>query len=166
MAVSDFLELYNGLARAKGRVQRLSERTLRRYMAVADLRVLYLDGRPMCGHLMLADYESRRVVGVFTANRRLESANDAALCGALNRYLHWHEMQVYRGRGVEWYDFGGIGHESPLAAKFNQFRLSFGGTIVSGQRYTFAGIGAPARLCLRAYDSVTRSAAAWIVPHL
>jgi hypothetical protein len=164
-AIADFLELYNGFARAKGRVQRLSERSLRRYLGISDLRVLYLDGRPLCGHVTLCDLDSRRAVGVFTANRRLESAQDAVLCGGLNRHLHWHEMQLYRGRGIEWYDFGGIGHEAPRRAKFNQFRLSFGGAIVTGNRYTFSGAGALARLCLRAYDVLSRSPAAWILSH-
>jgi lipid II:glycine glycyltransferase (peptidoglycan interpeptide bridge formation enzyme) len=91
---------------------------------------------------------------------------DPALCGALNRYLHWHEMQNYKACGIEWYDFGGIGHQAPHQTKFNQFRLSFGGTIVSGHHYTFAGAGAAARLCLRAYKGITRSAAAWMVPHM
>jgi Acetyltransferase (GNAT) domain len=164
--IADFLGLYNRFARAKGRVQPLSERNLRRYLVPSDLRVLYLDGRPLCGHVMLCDRESRRVVGVFTASRRLESAEDAALSGMLNRHLHWHEMQLYRARGIEWYDFGGIGHETPRAAKFNQFRLSFGGTIVSGYRYTFAGAGSLARLCLRVYEALCLSAAARIVPHV
>lgn len=165
-ASADFLTLYNGLARAKGRMQGLWARNLRRYLAAADLRVLYLDGRPMCGHVTLCDGESRRAVGVFTANRRLESAEDGALCGALNRYLHWHEMQQYKARGVEWYDFGGIGHEAPRQTKFNRFRISFGGEIVSGNRYTFAGVGGAARLCLHAYERLGRSPMAWATPHV
>jgi Acetyltransferase (GNAT) domain len=165
-AIVDFLRLYNDFARAKGGVQGLSERGLRRYVGVSDLRVLYLDERPMCGHVMLCDGESRRVVGVFTANRRLESAQDAVLCGTLNRYLHWHEIQHYKSRGIEWYDFGGIAHQAPRQAKFNQFRLSFGGAIVSGHRYTFAGAGVLARRWLRAYEALSRSAAAWMVPHM
>ncbi len=165
-AAADFLTLYNGLARAKHGLTRMSARALRRYLVAADVRVIYLDGRALCGHVNVGDPHTRRAGGLFAANRRLEIGEHPAMCADLNRYLYWHEMQAYRAQGMESFDLGGLGHENPQTARFNQFKLSFGGPIVTGHCYTFAGAGRLARMCVRAYEELRRSRIAYAVPHI
>lgn len=165
-AADDFLALYNGLARAKNGLTRMSRRALRRYLAAADVRVIYADGRALCGHVNVGDPHSGRAGGLFAANRRLENSASPLMCADLNRYLYWHEIQAYRAQGMESFDFGGLGHESPQTSRFNQFKLSFGGPIVTGYCYTFAGAGRLARMCVRAYEELRRSRIAHAVPHI
>jgi Acetyltransferase (GNAT) domain len=135
-ALSDFLPLYNGFAEAKGPVPRLPARQFREYSLHGEALVLYLDGRPLCCHLLLCDPEAGIAKLLYSGSRRLEAPEDATACGALNRYLHWHEMQRYCARGFAIYDFGGIRYpEHPTA----RFKLSFGGAIVSEHYYLLAG---------------------------
>ncbi|HVB80564.1 MAG TPA: hypothetical protein VNE82_11555 [Candidatus Binataceae bacterium] len=165
-AAVDFLKLYNGLARAKNGLTRMSGRALRRYLAAADVRVIYLDGRALCGHVNVGDPHGGRAGGLFAANRRLEAGEHPVMCADLNRYLYWHEMQAYRAQGRVSFDLGGLAHESPQTSRFNQFKLSFGGPIVDGYCYTFAGAGRLARMCVRAYEELRRSRIARAVPHI
>jgi hypothetical protein len=165
-AATDFLALYNGLARAKRGLTHLSERAFRRYLGAADVRVIYFDGRALCGHVNVGDPHGGRAGGLFAANRRLENGESPVMCANLSRYLYWHEMQAYRAQGMESFDFGGLGHENPEASRFNQFKLSFGGPIVTGYCYTFAGAARLARMCVRAYEELRRSKIAHAIPRI
>jgi len=142
----DFLRLYNRFVELHGHTRRLSRRRLEDYCKTSDIWVLYLGGRPMAGHLLVRDVANRRVRLIFSATARLNSKQEAGVCGALNRLLHWEEMQAYKAEGMETYDFGGIGDGTSSVARF---KLSFGGQKVEEYSYVFAGpISAP---CYRAY---------------
>jgi hypothetical protein len=166
MSVEHCLSLYNSFALAKGRVPVLSRDRLLAYAQVCDVFVLYLDGREMCAHVTLYDSTVERAIVLISASRRFEGKEEGDLCGALNRYLHWHEFSVYKQRGAKVYDFGGIGHENPRSAPFNRFKMSFGGHIVSEYSYTFAGARFLGRLGAASYNKLRKSRAAWLVPHL
>jgi len=120
----DFLELHNRFVAQKGYAKALPEWQLKLWTQSSDVFVAYKDGRPVCGHLMLCDRDAGRARLMFSASRRLDNSQDAALSGILNRYLHWHEIQRYCEEGVRLYDFGGIEDGSTPIAKF---KLSFGG---------------------------------------
>ena len=164
-AIVQFLDMYNDFARAKGTVPPVSREHLDLYLRVSDLTLLYLDDRPMCGHVTLRDEELKHVVLMFSGSRRFEGKEDASMCSALGRFLHWYELQRYREQGMAVYDFGGIGHEN-LRANFNQFKLSFGGDIVSEYRYTFSGARSLARLGVDAYIRLRNSKASRLLPHV
>jgi hypothetical protein len=141
-ANSDFLTVYNNFTRAKG-LPELHARWIQENSAHCEAFVLYLDGEALCSHLLLRDPETKIVRPLYSGSRRLESPEHAAACGALNRYLHWHEMQRYYTQGFMYFDFGGISH---LGESIARFKLSFGGTVLPQHFYLLSGLQWVARL--------------------
>ena len=62
-----------------------------------------------------------------------ESADSGArnLIGRANRYLHWHDIRLFRERGFRLYDFGGldVDERSPKTAGIARFKRGFGGEV-------------------------------------
>lgn len=60
------------------------------------------------------------------------------LIGIANRFLHFSAMLYFKMQGLKVYDFGGIGlEESDLKIKgINEFKRSFGGSLVTEYNYT------------------------------
>lgn len=151
-AQSDFLLLYNHFAKSR-KLPRFPEAWLKEYSTHGDVFVLYLEGRALCCHLLLRDLESRIVRLLHSGSRRLQTTQDAAACGALNRYLHWHEMQRYHSQGFVTFDFGGIRHPDE---SISRFKLSFGGSIMTEHYYLFGGSRLIANLGNFVYERVLR----------
>jgi hypothetical protein len=151
--IADFLSVYNSFAGRKSAVSRVYSWSLTKLAPVSDVFVVYLDGRAMCGHVMLCDNKARRVRLMFSGSRRLENARDASLCAALNRYLHWHEIQTYYEQGMRCYDLGGIRYQNgnDEFSHASRFKLSFGGSIVPEYSYVFSGAPAIGRLVYGVY---------------
>jgi hypothetical protein len=147
----DFLVVYNEFSKAKG-LQELRARWIQDNSAHAETLVLYLDGEPLCGHLLLLDPETSIVRLLYSGSRRLESREQAAACGALNRYLHWQEMQRYCAQGFTTFDFGGLGRRDSIAS----FKLSFGGTVLTQHFYLLSGLQWVARLGKLVYEGILR----------
>src|SRR5580704_14080056 len=87
-----FLAIYNDLVRAKPELVTINHHALNRYEGHADTFIVYLDERPVCGHVLLRDTEIGRARLLYSASRRFEDREAARLCGILNRFLHWHEI--------------------------------------------------------------------------
>jgi hypothetical protein len=154
-AESDFLQLYQQLAAAKGgHVSRLDAAVLERYGACRDVFVIYLDGDVICGHVNLRDEgHPQRARALYSASRRFEDHKMAQLCGVLNCYLHWHEIQAYQSENFKIYDFGGISRGNPGAEGIDRFKLSFGGKTVQEHNYVCAGIPTLGRLAMRFFGT-------------
>jgi hypothetical protein len=155
-AESDFLKLYEQLAAAKsGHLSRLDAAVLERYAACRDVFVIYLDGEVICGHVNLRDEgHPRRARALYSASRRFEDHKVAQLCGVLNCYLHWREIQAYQSENFKIYDFGGISRgTSPGAEGIDRFKLSFGGKTVQEHNYVCAGIPTLGRLAMRFFGT-------------
>ncbi len=135
--VEDFLAMYNDFAKAKADIPPITRRILARYEKHADFFMTYLDGEAICGHVLLRDMDSVRVRLLYSANRRLADRQTAKTCGLLNRYLHWHEIGLYREEGVEVYDLGGIRAKTPDG--ITRFKMSFGASVVPEHTYLCAG---------------------------
>src|ERR1700683_424643 len=135
--IDDFLPLFNEFAASKDGVKAISRSVLDRYGDKIDIFVAYLDGTPMCGHIMLRDDDTSRARLLYSASRRLTDPAVATMCGSLNRYLHWHEIGAYREKGFATYDWGGCGADKSNGIR--RFKLSFGGTIVNEHTYLCAG---------------------------
>lgn len=131
----DFLFVYNEFTRAKG-LPGLRARWMQKHSAHCETLVLYLDGSPLCGHVLLRDPETSIVRLLYSGSRRLESPEQSAACGALNRYLHWHEIQRYYAQGFQTFDFGGLGRPESIS----RFKLSFGGTVRPQHFYLLSGL--------------------------
>ncbi len=64
----------------------------------------------------------------------LGQAGDSAtrnLIGRANRFLHWHDIRLFRERGFALYDFGGldVDERSPKTAGIARFKRGFGGEV-------------------------------------
>jgi Acetyltransferase (GNAT) domain len=135
VAQRDFLNVYNDFARTKS-LPRFPAVWLSEYSTHGETNVLYLNGRPLCCHFLLRDPQTGIVRLLYSGSRRLETREDADACGALNRYLHWHEMQRYHRQGFATFDFGGIRHPHDPVSRF---KLSFGGAVAVEHYYLFSG---------------------------
>ncbi len=133
----DFIVLYNELARSKPEVSTVKNRVFGRYRKHTDTFVLYLDEKPMCGHMVLRDPDSARVRLLYSASRRFDNKETARLCGNLNRLLHLHEMRLYGEERFDTYDFGGIREDG--SDGIARFKLSFGGRVVREHTYLCTG---------------------------
>lgn len=133
--VEEFLKLYNAFVEAKGHARPLTNARLSDYLRTSDIWTLSWNGKPCCGHLLVRDGAARRLRLVFSATTRLNGGEEAKMCGAFNRLLHWSEIEHYKTAGWAIYDFGGIGDGTDSIARF---KLSFGGERVEEYDYTFA----------------------------
>lgn len=133
-----FLALFNDFVRSKPEVAAINHSMLRRYEAHADIFMAYLDGNPVCGHVLLRDVEIGRARLLYSASRRFDDRETARLSGTLNRFLHWHEICAYREERFSAYDLGGIKEDK--ADGIAQFKMSFGGDVVKEHTYLCAGI--------------------------
>jgi lipid II:glycine glycyltransferase (peptidoglycan interpeptide bridge formation enzyme) len=63
-----------------------------------------------------------------------ESGDSATrnLVGRANRYLHWHDIRLFKERGFDLYDFGGldVDERTPKTAGIARFKRGFGGRVV------------------------------------
>ena len=142
-AERDFLDVYNAFAALKRHSGPLSSAMLDSMRAISDIFVIYCDGRAVAGHLVMLDPSAKRARHMFSASSRLESREQSLSAGALNRYLHWHEIQQYKSQGFELYDFGGFQSAKDAGHPLNKFKLSFGAFIVEEHDYVFGrGLGA------------------------
>jgi hypothetical protein len=148
----DFLTLYNEFNRAKGLPQ-LAAPWMQENSAHCETFVLYRDGEPLCAHLLLQDPQTSIVRLLYSGSTRLESPEQALACGALNRYLHWQEIQRYHSLGFATFDFGGLGR---LEESISRFKLSFGGSVVSQHFYLLSGMQWVARLGQWVYGRILR----------
>jgi hypothetical protein len=146
----DFLSVYNDFTRTKV-LPALSPHFVQENSSRCETLVLYLDGKPLCGHLVLLDPQSSMVRPLYSGSRRLHSPEEAIACGTLNRYLHWHEMKRYYAQGFHTYDFGGLGE-----ASIARFKLSFGGFVLTQHFYLLSGLQWVARLGKLVYEQILR----------
>jgi hypothetical protein len=60
-----------------------------------------------------------------------EDSGARNLIGRANRYLHWHDIRLFKDRGFDLYDFGGLDVEerSPKTAGIARFKRGFGGEV-------------------------------------
>ena len=146
----DFLAGYNNFARHK-RLPKLRARWLQEYIPHADTFVLYFHNKPVCCHLLIRDSTRGIVRLLYSGSRRFETREVASDCGALNRYLHWYEMQRYQADGFASFDFGGIREpEDPIS----HFKLSFGGMVVTEHYYLLSRAQWAARLGNLVYEKI------------
>jgi hypothetical protein len=70
---------------------------------------------------------------LYSGSLLAESEDSGArnLIGRANRYLHWHDIRLFKDRGFDIYDFGGLDVEerSPKTAGIARFKRGFGGEV-------------------------------------
>jgi len=87
-------------------------------------------GELIAVHIFLIDYPKRARL-LISATTRRDEYRTRSLVSALNRKLHWYEIQFFKDRGFRIFDFGGI-NPSPASPTYSitLFKMSFGGYIV------------------------------------
>jgi hypothetical protein len=136
----DFLTLFNDFARSKKNMPLLKPSRFKEYLPHADVFVLYLEGQPTCGRLVLRDEESGAALMLYSGTRRFDEGVDTITIGLLNRYLHWHEMKTYQEMGIGKYDLNGVSNASPFVSNF---KMSFGGELSEIKYCVYAGTARP-----------------------
>ncbi len=128
-----FLALYEAMCRQKplpptpaGYLQSLGE-----HLCITEA---LFDGTAVCSHLYVADAATGRVRLIRSASLFRESEHaQRQKIGRANRLLHFHDMLVFREKGLRSYDLGGYHpHGVPLdpeLARINEFKASFGGKL-------------------------------------
>ena len=137
-ADSDFLAVYNKFVGVKRHSERLSRRRLQQLRPFLDIFVSYFESRPLCAHAYIRDEKLKRVGLVFAASTRLTGKDAPVFVGAVNRWLHWYEIQLYKSEGNEIYDLGGTGTTTPEKEAIARFKLSLGGKPVLEHNYMIA----------------------------
>lgn len=137
-AQADFLKLYNGFVAHSRHSETLSRARLDVLRPTTDVFVAYFEGRPLCGHVFIRDEAVRRVGLLLSASTRLEGEDTPIFVGSINRWLHWHEIQLYKSQGMLVYDLGGAGTDTPREAGIARFKRSFGGKEVLEHNYIVA----------------------------
>jgi len=156
---AEFLALYNDLARSKPGLLKINERALTRYQGHADTFMAYLDGKPVCGHVLLRDAEIGRARLLYSASRRFDDRETARLSGEVNRFLHWHEICAYKEEGFVTYDLGGI--EEDPSNGIAQFKISFGGKLIKEHTYLCAGSALPGRTVQMFFENLSARGRRW-----
>ena len=154
-----FLALYNDFLRSKPEVLAINDSALGRYEGHADIFMVYLDEKPVCGHVLLRDTEIGRARLLYSASRRFDDRETARLSGTLNRFLHWYEIGAYREEGFNTYDLGGIKEDKTNG--ITQFKMSFGGEIVREHTYLCAGIPWVGRTAQAFFDKLSKHRRRW-----
>jgi lipid II:glycine glycyltransferase (peptidoglycan interpeptide bridge formation enzyme) len=152
---AEFLDLYSDLASTKnGQITPVNGAVMDRYSQCSDIFLIYLDGKPLCGHLNLRDKDIGRTRLLFTATRRFVDHETARLGSILNCYLHWKEMQAYKQEGFHTYDLGGLSRdEESQADGIDRFKVAFGGETVEGHNYLCAGMPILGRAAVRLFGT-------------
>jgi hypothetical protein len=116
------------------------------------------DGEVLVQHAYAA--ARRRGFMLYSASVLAESADSGVrnLIGRANRYLHWHDIRLFKELGYEVYDFGGldVNERSPKTAGIARFKRGFGGEVRTVYSSTIArsllGAAAQRVLALRGVE--------------
>jgi len=101
-----------------------------------DAFTAYLDGVPICAHLIIRDRESGTAThGPAGSVRRV--GEPASIIGQVNKRLHWHEISHYKAAGIQNLCFDGVNREEmPSLARF---KIAFGGELTTTYHYVLTG---------------------------
>lgn len=86
------------------------------------------DKQVLCYHVYLKDDYQGYLL--YSASKRFEKMDSSQynLIGRANRYLHWKDIQSFKNKGCQWYNFGGkvIDKEDQGGQNVNNFKLEYG----------------------------------------
>jgi hypothetical protein len=153
-ADADFLAVYNQFVGVKRHSEKLSTRRLQQLKPFIDIFVSYFEDRPICAHAYIRDQRLKRVGLMLAGSTRLSGRDTPVFVGSVNRWLHWHEIQLYKSEGMEVYDLGGTGHSSLEKEAIARFKLSLGGKQVVEHNYMIAN--SLGRLAIRFFYALRR----------
>jgi hypothetical protein len=131
--VDEFADFYDVFAAAQSVSQVFRPRlhALARHANLVLTSVTGGDERVLVRHAYVA--ARGRGFMLYSGSVLGEAADSGArnLIGRANRYLHWHDIRLFRERGFALYDFGGldVDERSPKTAGIARFKRGFGGEV-------------------------------------
>lgn len=134
-SLAEFRPFYNAFARAKGLPPlgaSLSKGSVRVRITKVSSK-----GATLAMHALILDKQSGRVRLLNSATARFDDPKERAVIGKANRGLHWWEICEAKREGYRTYDWGGISEneDDPAMRGVNEFKRSFGGTLVEESIY-------------------------------
>jgi len=131
--LDDFIEFYNRFAHAKAIPPAPAERLHTLASArLLDLTTVTRHDDTLVWHAYLRT--GNRARQLHSASRFREHTDTATrnLIGRANRYLHWHDILLYKEAGIPLFDFGGwyAGRVDEELLRINAFKEEFAGRVV------------------------------------
>lgn len=126
--IDTFEKTYNEMFAAKGMKDKFNRKLFIAYARNNTLvtSVAYRsDNEPVVFHSYIVDDKNARFW--YSCSNFREDKGFAEEIGRLNKYLHWKDFLEMKKRGVESYDWGGIGL-SEQTKGIAEFKRKFGGT--------------------------------------
>ncbi len=125
--LKNFMNDLDWFMREKGKKSNISFLTNQAKNFVTNVCITYVkkNGITLAAHLyMFDDNRIRYTAGVSYRNTK---NIDSKLVGRSNRGLHWFDMQLFKERGIEIYDFGGIAINTKDRSEINinKFKEAF-----------------------------------------
>jgi hypothetical protein len=128
-----FCEFYDAFAKRKG-LPPISRRRLNVLAGSRNLRLSAVtrDGATLVWHAYTRFPPRIRLLHSASVNRPNNSPAERQQIGRANRFLHWDDIQTFRGAGMTVLDLGGwyAGSDGTERLGINAFKEEFGGTIV------------------------------------
>jgi len=131
----EFILMYNNFVVDKGLTTKISEDEMLCYSE----SLILTNGRKLTGenlvyHSYIVDESLKRVRLLHSTSKiysQNELASEKAFVGRANRLLHLSDMNYFRDKGYEIYDFGGYAFETSDSSLkgINAFKDSFGGEL-------------------------------------
>lgn len=132
-----FIKFYNLFAGSK-QLPRLNSSFYKYKSNIVITKATYKD-EDVVMHAYLIDDELKRVRLLYSASlfRTEKATQSRAVIGRANRLLHYKDMCLFKDEGYKTYDLGGyaVGTTDDALLKINQFKDSFGGTLVQESDY-------------------------------
>jgi|KBSMisStaDraftv2_1062788.scaffolds.fasta_scaffold00187_17 lipid II:glycine glycyltransferase (peptidoglycan interpeptide bridge formation enzyme) len=134
--IDEFVRIYNEFAASK-KVNLTSRQRIEEMKEFFQMSFVSYQGITLAAHSYLMDKDLRIVRAYHSATQRLSGEFDKNLVGRANKLLHYKDMLHYKELGYEIYDFGGYTQDAQDKGLqgINEFKLNFGGTIVSCNNY-------------------------------
>lgn len=130
-----FVDYYNDFAEKKG-LSKISEHNVSKY-PIIYITTAEKDGVVLTAHVSYIDQELKTASLLFSASPRLDNSIDPKLIGFSNKYLHYKDFELFKGDGLDYYDFSGFSDNPDDKEKYGigQFKKSFGGEIFDTVSY-------------------------------
>ena len=124
-----FIEVYNQMYKSKGlktvfnRTQILS--CIKNNCIV--FTIAFSNGEPLVFHSYIFDENNSRFY--YSASPFRVQKEDSALIARMNKGLHWHDIQLFKVKGMTQYDWGGVQvcSEMQFTSGIAKFKAGFGG---------------------------------------
>jgi hypothetical protein len=131
-----FVIFFNDFAHAK-KIRTITEREMIAYGNNVVVTGCTHGNDYMAMHSYIVDKQLKKARLQYSASSYLghESKEKRAVIGRANRYLHYKDMEYFKGQGFEIYDLGGYasGTKNKELIGVNSFKDSFGGSLVKNE---------------------------------